>query len=240
MKITIYQVNIDRDMNRITFMGYENLPKFQGSQQIDSGIYDKVYTGEVDCNNLEEVYRMFNFSHPDGYKARSLSVSDIVEVTEPDGEKSGFFFCDSIGFRKVDFEPEKTKLSERFHEEGARKMNTEEIRKQYPEGTLIELMKMKGESQMPYGLKGTVKFVDDAGQIHMKWENGSSLALNVNEDSFSVIEPPQKITVLLVEPNKYPKLIEIEDTLEAMQKTVGGDIEEYMPFEDEVAIICNA
>lgn len=48
-----------------------------------------------------------------------------------------------------------------------------------------------------------------------------------------------KISVLLVEPNKYPKMIEIDDTLEAMQTVVGGDIEEYMPFEDEVAIICN-
>lgn len=49
----------------------------------------------------------------------------------------------------------------------------------------------------------------------------------------------EKITVLLVEPDKYPKPIEIEDTLEAMQEVVGGDIEEYMPFDDEVAIICN-
>ena len=48
-----------------------------------------------------------------------------------------------------------------------------------------------------------------------------------------------KISVLLVEPNKYPKMVEIDDTLEAMQGVVGGDIEEYMPFEDEVAIICN-
>lgn len=48
-----------------------------------------------------------------------------------------------------------------------------------------------------------------------------------------------KISVLLVEPNKYPKMIEIDDTLEAMQAIVGGDIEEYMPFEDEVAIVCH-
>ena len=40
----------------------------------------------------------------------------------------------------------------------------------------------------------------------------------------------RKISVLLVEPNKYPKMIEIDDTLEAMQTVVGGDIEEYMPF----------
>ena len=92
---------------------------------------------------------------------------------------------------------------------------------------------------MPYGLKGTVKFVDDAGQIHMSWENGSSLALNINEDTFEKVEAPEKISVILVEPGRYPKLIEIEDTLEAMQSLVEGDIEEYMPFEDEVAIICN-
>lgn len=47
------------------------------------------------------------------------------------------------------------------------------------------------------------------------------------------------ITVLLVEPDKYPRTVTITDTLEAMQNLVGGDIEEYMPFEDDVAIICN-
>ncbi|WP_432205810.1 DUF3846 domain-containing protein [Catenibacterium mitsuokai] len=44
---------------------------------------------------------------------------------------------------------------------------------------------------------------------------------------------------MLIEPGRYPKLIEIEDTLEAMQSLVEGDIEEYMLFDDEVAIICN-
>ncbi len=49
----------------------------------------------------------------------------------------------------------------------------------------------------------------------------------------------EKISVILVEPGKYPKLVEIENTLEAMQALVEGDIEEYMPFDDEVAIVCN-
>lgn len=115
----------------------------------------------------------------------------------------------------------------------------DKIREMYPEGTLIELEEMKGEPQMPYGMKGTVRFVDDMGQIHMRWENGSSLALSIEEDSFNKIEPPKKISVLLVEPNKYPKMTELEDTLEAMQEVVGGHIEEYMPFDDEVAIVCN-
>lgn len=34
-------------------------------------------------------------------------------------------------------------------------------------------------------------------------------------------------------------MIEIEDSLEAMQRVVGGDIEEFMPYEEEIAIICN-
>lgn len=49
----------------------------------------------------------------------------------------------------------------------------------------------------------------------------------------------KKIKVLLVEPNKYPQIIEIENTLVAMQKVVDGDIEERMPFDDEVAIVYN-
>ena len=68
----------------------------------------------------------------------------------------------------------------------------------------------------------------------MRWENGSSLALNLNEDKFDYL-----IEVLLVEPGKYPKVIEISDDLETMQSVVGGYIEEYMPFDDEVAIVCN-
>lgn len=118
-------------------------------------------------------------------------------------------------------------------------MNVEKLREMYPKGTKIILQEMQGESQMAKGLKGTVTYVDDAGQIHMRWENGSSLALNVEVDTFKKIEPEEKISVVLVEPGKYPKLVEIEDTLEAMQETVDGYIEEYMPFDDEVAIVCN-
>lgn len=48
-----------------------------------------------------------------------------------------------------------------------------------------------------------------------------------------------KIKVLLVEPEKCPEEIVIDDSLEAMQEVVGGDIKEYMPFDDDVAIIYN-
>ena len=106
MNIRIYQVNMSRDVNNVGFASYENLEKWQGTSAIDSTIYDKVFEGEVECKSLEDVYVMFNRNHPTNYKARSLSKSDIVEVIEQDGS-SKFHYCDSIGFKEVEFEPEK-------------------------------------------------------------------------------------------------------------------------------------
>ena len=48
-----------------------------------------------------------------------------------------------------------------------------------------------------------------------------------------------KLKVMLVRPMRKPVMIEIDDSLEAMQKVVGGPIEEYAPFDDDVSIICN-
>lgn len=45
--------------------------------------------------------------------------------------------------------------------------------------------------------------------------------------------------VLLIEPNKKPKAVELEPTLKAMQKVVGGLIQAIYPFEESVALVCN-
>lgn len=47
------------------------------------------------------------------------------------------------------------------------------------------------------------------------------------------------MTVLAVNPGKKPTKLELEDTLEVMQKFVGGTIQAIYPFDDPVAIICN-
>jgi len=50
----------------------------------------------------------------------------------------------------------------------------------------------------------------------------------------------KRIRCLLVEPHDLPKEIEIDNTLEAKQKIVGGYIEcAYLPNDEEVVIICN-
>lgn len=69
-------------------------------------------------------------------------------------------------------------------------LNREEVKKLkeiYPKGTQIRLLRMNGEEQMPYGLQGTVRLVDDIGQIHISWENGSSLPVNTEEDEFEIV-----------------------------------------------------
>ena len=58
------------------------------------------------------------------------------------------------------------------------------IKKIYPKGTVVVLDHMDDPYSPPMGTKGTVTHVDDIGQIHVDWENGSSLALNTDVDSF--------------------------------------------------------
>ena len=65
--------------------------------------------------------------------------------------------------------------------------NVDFLRIIYPVGTRVELHYMDDPQAPPSGTVGEVIFVDDIGQIHVKWENGSSLALIVGVDSFSRI-----------------------------------------------------
>lgn len=83
--------------------------KFQGSDRVESGIYNRVFQGIVDCPSLEGIYYMFNVNHPDGYTGCSLSVSDVVQVIHSPSVEPGFYFCESFGYKKIDFEPEKTR-----------------------------------------------------------------------------------------------------------------------------------
>ena len=72
------------------------------------------------------------------------------------------------------------------------KEKLEMLRKMYPAGTKVCLDAMEGENQMESGLKGKVIHVDDAGQIVVHWENGSSLSLIPGVDRFHKIREPQK------------------------------------------------
>ena len=62
------------------------------------------------------------------------------------------------------------------------------IRENYQKGTKIKLIKLYDLQAPEPGTIGEVAFVDDAGQIHMKWPSGSSLSLNVGVDEFQLLD----------------------------------------------------
>lgn len=45
--------------------------------------------------------------------------------------------------------------------------------------------------------------------------------------------------VLRIQPKKYPEVIEIDGSLESLQKEVAGPIQVVYPWDDPVALICN-
>ena len=162
MDITIYQIDPDRDQNRVMFEPLDYLEKRQGSSAVDAGIYGRVFEGEIEAKDLEEIYEIFNLDKPDGYHGRSMSVSDVIAVRNHEDGCTQYYFCDSIGFKQISFE--ESKAAEMFK---------------------------------------------------------------------------AKIKVVMCEPGRAARITEIGTELEDLQRAVGGMIEAYYPFEEQVCIVCN-
>jgi hypothetical protein len=58
----------------------------------------------------------------------------------------------------------------------------EQIRKDYPKGCRVELIRMEDVQAPPMGTKGTVIGVDDTGSVMVDWDNGSGLNVVFGED----------------------------------------------------------
>ena len=58
----------------------------------------------------------------------------------------------------------------------------EVLRRQYPVGTRVELVRMDDPQAPPIGTKGNVKGVDDIGSIMVAWDNGCGLSVAYGAD----------------------------------------------------------
>ena len=154
MKVKIYQIEESADKNRVKFEAYADLEKYQGDKNVNPELYKRVFAGDVDAKDIEDVFVLFNTKGHPLYRGHSMSMSDIVVNAD------GAFYCDDIGFIKTDFDESKT------------------------------------------------------------------------------IKNDNLLRTVYIEPGKPAYETEIEDTLEAEQKAVGGYIE-VVPLDNERLLICN-
>lgn len=93
-KYEIWQVTKDKT-REFGFMSLDCILSCDG--KVDKGNYEKVYEGEFESGNLEELFQIFNIHHPEDFKGHSLSVSDVVIM------EGVAYYCDSFGWEQIDF-----------------------------------------------------------------------------------------------------------------------------------------
>lgn len=105
MKIILYQIIPELDSERLMYNRLEYIMKSCGDK-FPAEIYELVFSGDVEAKSCDDVWTIFNTNLPDGYKGRSMSVSDVLEIVDSDN-RSKFFFCDSFGFKEIEFDKKK-------------------------------------------------------------------------------------------------------------------------------------
>ena len=101
MTIKIHQIDENLDINCVSYASYDYTIKTAG--HIDASIYTMVFEGDIECENLEDVFQKLNGYERPEYEGHSLSVSDIVQVCDENAIiPKGSYFCDTIGWRKIE------------------------------------------------------------------------------------------------------------------------------------------
>ena len=111
----------------------------------------------------------------------------------------------------------------------------EQLRKEYPAGTRVELTRMDDVQAPPIGTKGTVKGVDDTASIMVAWDNGSGLNVVYGEESC------RKLDAVIVTCYGDTKVWDsrkdaIEFYLRAMAGSEGSEHERYSKIYVELSL----
>ena len=102
----------------------------------------------------------------------------------------------------------------------------ESLKKQFPVGSRVELIKMDDNQAPPIGTRGTVKGVDNIGSIMVSWDNGSSLNVIYGEDECRVLDVVK--TICYGKERIWDKKEEaIEFFIDCMLNSEGSEKERY-------------
>lgn len=102
MRIRIYQIEPELDRHNLMFRDFETAAAVC-KDKLPADAYACIFDGEAEADSLEGLYTIFNIQHPPGYRGRSMSISDVVEICVSEAE-SAFYYCDSFGFARVQFD----------------------------------------------------------------------------------------------------------------------------------------
>ena len=110
-----------------------------------------------------------------------------------------------------------------------------ELRNEYPVGCRVELISMDDPQAPPKCTRGTVRGVDDIGNLLVRWDTGSSLNLIVNEDKFR--KPDSVITVCYGEREIWDDRKKAENYFfEALAGSEGSEQDRYFKIYTEIKL----
>lgn len=159
-----------------------------------SGLWEKE---QAEYDQKEQLYADLLKKHPMKYdaKAECLWLPDGTKVNNVLSPLQAEYYHDNYLYHEVfervaQMQFEKSVDSnyvKRFDPHYA--ISISAVRDLLVKGTVIQCNHMRDPSHpVPDGTRGVVEKVDDAGLVHVKWENGSGLNLDPLVDDFEVIE----------------------------------------------------
>ena len=116
------------------------------------------------------------------------TVEEVAYLTKRLESRADFLerSCDLLGRSQFTIKNEKGEKA--MNEWEKERQQAKRYKEQYPPGTRLQLINMEDpHAPVESGTRGTVKLVDDIGQIHMHWDNGRTLALVPGQDSFRTL-----------------------------------------------------
>ena len=108
MNVTLYQIIPELDNDHLIFQNLQAILQ-ASNHQVPAELYETVFSGELEVQSLQDIFTIFNIAHPEGYRGRSMSVSDVIEIPASTGEND-FYFCEPIGYKKILFDKNRAML----------------------------------------------------------------------------------------------------------------------------------